>query len=115
VVSVRCSWPRSATSAGSPTRGGCAAGRGLTTRHRESDTKVQRRHITKQGSRLVRWAAIEAISGANRQPQIASVEARVGARRGVNICRVDTARHLLTLVCHGLRDGEIRCLQPRAA
>ncbi len=32
---------------------------GLTPRHRESDTVVHRGHITKQGSKLVRWAAIE--------------------------------------------------------
>jgi hypothetical protein len=34
---------------------------GLTPRHRESDTKVVRGKITKQGSKLVRWAALEAI------------------------------------------------------
>jgi len=85
---------------------------GLTTRHRESDTKVQRRHITKQGSRLVRWAAIEAISGANRQPQIASVEARVGARRGVNIGRVAAARHLLTLVCYDCETARSAACNP---
>jgi hypothetical protein len=44
------------------------------------------------------------------------VKARVGARRGYNIGRVAAARHLLTLVYYGLRDGEIRCLaQPDAA
>ena len=35
---------------------------GLTPKHRESDSKVMRGGITKQGSRLVRWAAIESIS-----------------------------------------------------
>ena len=30
---------------------------GLTPSHHESDTTVRRGHITKQGSRLVRWAA----------------------------------------------------------
>jgi len=35
---------------------------GLTPKHRESDTKVRRGSITKQGSKLVRWAAVEAIS-----------------------------------------------------
>jgi transposase len=83
---------------------------GLTPRHRESDTHVQRGRITRQGSRLLRWAAVEAVSGAARDPQIASVKARVGARRGRNVGRVAAARHLLTLVCYGLRDGEIRCL-----
>src|SRR5215218_8974978 len=34
----------------------------LTPRHRESDTTVRRGPITKQGPKLVRWAAIEAIS-----------------------------------------------------
>ena len=34
---------------------------GLTPRHRESDTKVTRGHVTKQGSRMLRWALIEAI------------------------------------------------------
>ena len=35
---------------------------GLTPTHHESDDKVNRGHITKQGSRLVRWAAVEAVS-----------------------------------------------------
>jgi transposase len=34
---------------------------GLTPRHRESDTKVRRGHITKQGPPLVRWALTGAI------------------------------------------------------
>ena len=33
---------------------------GMTPRHHQSDTTVRRGHITKQGSRLVRWAAVEA-------------------------------------------------------
>jgi transposase len=35
---------------------------GLAPRHRESDTKVVRGAITKMGSRLVRWAALEAVA-----------------------------------------------------
>jgi transposase len=34
---------------------------GLTPRHRESDTKVHRGRITKQGNNLLRWAAVEAV------------------------------------------------------
>ena len=83
---------------------------GLTPRLRESDAHSYRGHITKQGSRLLRWAAIEAVSGAARDRRVASVKARVGARRGHNIGRVAAARHLLTLVYYGLRDGHIRCL-----
>jgi transposase len=88
---------------------------GLTPRLRESDAHTQRGHITKQGSRLLRWAAVEAVSGAVRDPRIARVKARVGGRRGRNIGRVGAARHLLTLVYYGLRDGEIRCLATDAA
>jgi len=83
---------------------------GLTPRLRESDTHTRRGHITKQGSRLLRWAAIEAVSGAACDRRAAAVKARVGARRGHNIGRVAAARHLLTLVYYGLRDGNIRCL-----
>jgi transposase len=39
---------------------------GLTPRHRESDTKVSRGHVTKQGSRILRWAVCEAIGGSPR-------------------------------------------------
>ena len=42
---------------------------GLTPRHRESDIKVTRGHVTKQGSRLLRWAVIEAIQRAPRTRQ----------------------------------------------
>ena len=45
---------------------------GLTPRHRESDTVVHRGHITKQGSKLVRWAAIEAVQ---RHPTTAKIAA----------------------------------------
>jgi len=34
---------------------------GLTPKHHESDTHVRRGRITKQGSRLVRWAAVESV------------------------------------------------------
>ena len=34
---------------------------GLTPKHHESDTHVHRGRITKQGSRLIRWAAIESV------------------------------------------------------
>jgi hypothetical protein len=39
------------------------------------------------------------------------VKRRVGERRGRNVGKVAAARHLLTLVYYGLRDGEIRCLR----
>lgn len=83
---------------------------GLTPTHRESDTKVHRGHITKQGSRLVRWAAVEAVARQQQANPIADHRRRVADRRGKNIGRVAAARKLLTLVYYGLRDGDIRCL-----
>jgi transposase len=86
---------------------------GMTPRHRESDTKVHRGRITKQGNRLVRWAAVEAVQRVHRGA-IGAARARIGARRGVNIAKVAAGRKLLTLVYYGLRDGHIR-YQPRPA
>jgi transposase len=45
-----------------PTARHLVAWAGLTPRHRESDTVIRRGSITKHGSRLVRWAAIEAVA-----------------------------------------------------
>jgi transposase len=84
---------------------------GLTPKHRESDTHVHRGRVTKQGSRLVRWAAVEA---AQKVPGscawIAGARAGITLRRGRNIATVAVARKLLTLVFYGLRDGHIRAL-----
>lgn len=88
---------------------------GLTPKLRESDAHSHSGHITKQGSRLVRWAAVEAVSNRYCEQRLAAVKIRIAARRGVNIGRVAAARHLLTLVYYGIRDGEIRCLQSDAA
>ena len=83
---------------------------GLTPTHHESDEKVRRGHITKQGSRLVRWAAVEAVCRQHGDTPIRAHRERVADRRGTSIGRVAAARKLLTLVYYGLRDGEIRCL-----
>ena len=83
---------------------------GLTPTHHESDEKVRRGHITKQGSRIVRWAAVEAVSRQRTDTPIRSHHHRVAERRGTQIGRVAAARKLLTLVYYALRDGEVRCL-----
>jgi transposase len=82
---------------------------GMTPKHRESDTKVHRGRITKQGNHLVRWAAVEAVQRVHLGP-LASKKARLVVKRGTNIAKVAVARELLTLVYYGLRDGHIRCL-----
>jgi len=85
---------------------------GLTPKHRESDLHVHRGRVTKQGSRLVRWAVVEA---AQKVPAscawLAGARAGITVRRGRNIATVAVARKLLTLVFYGLRDGHIRALQ----
>jgi transposase len=99
----------------SPARLCCWAG--LTPRHRESDLKVARGHITKQGSPLLRWAVVEAIQ---RQPAgpIRDVKDRIIARRGKearSIAKTAAARHLLTCVFYAMRDGQARSLARRTA
>jgi transposase len=86
---------------------------GLTPRHRESDIKVTRGHVTKQGSPRLRWAVIEAVQRVPRDSVIGSVKDAITGRRGKearNIAKVAAARRLLTLVFYGMRDGQIRCL-----
>jgi transposase len=87
---------------------------GLTPTHRESDTTVRRGRITKQGSRLVRWAAVEAVQRVPAHTRLGQVRDRVGARRGRNIGVVAAARELTGLVFYGLRDHHIRCLPIRS-
>jgi transposase len=84
---------------------------GLTPRHRESDVKVRRGSITKQGSTLVRWAAIEAVSNGRGGPKLKADYHRIAERRPNNVARTAVARKLLVLVYYGLRDGKIRCLE----
>ncbi len=83
---------------------------GLTPKHHESDTTVHRGRITKQGSRLVRWAAVEAVQRVSAATRLGQVRDRVAARRGRNIGVVAAARELTGLVFYGLRDHRIRCL-----
>jgi transposase len=85
---------------------------GLTPKHHESDLKAHRGGVTKAGSKMVRWAAVEAISHLHGGPKLQRDYHRLADRRGRNIARVAVARKLLTLVYYGLRDGEIRCLAP---
>jgi transposase len=94
-----------------PGPGQLASWAGLTPRHYESDTKVIRGHITKQGSRMLRWAVTEAIQRqpAGSRPRL--VKDGIIARRGKearNIAKVAAARELLTLVFYGMRDGDVR-------
>jgi len=92
---------------------------GLTPRHRESDVHVHRGQITKQGSRIVRWAAVEAAQRHHGETKLARDFSRISSSHGEGpgarkIARVAVARKIVTLVYYGLRDGEIRCLAEKA-
>jgi transposase len=84
---------------------------GLTPRHCESGTEVIRGHVSRQGSRMLRWALVEAIQHqpAGTRPQQA--KEAILARRGKqarNIAKTAAARVLLTQVFCALRDGHVR-------
>jgi transposase len=68
---------------------------GLTPKHHESDTHVHRGRITKQGSRLVRWAAIESVQALGPDTGAGRLKRRVGDRRGRNIGKTAAARQQL--------------------
>jgi len=97
-----------------PTARHLASWAGLCPRHRESDDKVTRGRITKQGSRLVRWAAVEAAQRLRSDSWLKTDLLRLAARRGKSIAKVAVARKIITLVYYGLRDGHIRCLEEAA-
>jgi transposase len=91
---------------------------GLTPRHYESDTKVIRGHVSKQGSRMLRWALVEAIQRqpAGTKPRLA--RDAIIARRGDQargIAKTAAARILLTQVFYGMRDGHVRRAISQAA
>src|SRR5918999_208091 len=87
---------------------------GLTPTVRSSDGKARLGHITRQGSRPLRWALVEAAQHSVRGggPLRLDFE-RIAKRRGRKIAKVAVARKILTLCYYGLRDGEIRCLARR--
>jgi hypothetical protein len=74
---------------------------------------VRRGPITKQGSALIRWAAVEAAHCADHAAWLSEKRTVIAGRRGRNVATVAVARRLLTLVYYGLRDGHIRALEAR--
>lgn len=79
---------------------------GLTPTERSSADHTRRGHISKQGSRWLRWILVEAATNAVRDPQLGRFAARIARRRGVKIARVAVARRLLTLCYYALRDPQ---------
>jgi len=85
---------------------------GLTPKHRESDTHVHRGRITKQGSPLVRWGAVESVKRIGPGTVVGAHKHRVAKRRGKNIGTVAAARKQIEFVFYALRDHHVRALHP---
>jgi len=84
---------------------------GLTPRHHESDLTVIRGHVSKQGSRMLRWALTEAIQHQPAGTRPRQAKEAIIARRGDgarNIAKTAAARVLLTQVFYAMRDGHVR-------
>ena len=64
---------------------------GLTPKHHQSDTKIHRGRITKMGSKLVRWAAIEAVQRVGPHTRLGAFRDAVAERRGRNQAKVAAA------------------------
>lgn len=67
--------------------------------------------MTRQGSRILRWAVIEAVQWQPAGARSRQVKDAVIARRGreaKNIAKVATARELLCDVFYAMRDGRVR-------
>jgi transposase len=84
---------------------------GLTSRHHESDLTVIRGHVSKQGSRMLRWALTEAVQHQPASARPRRAKEAITARRGPqarNIAKTAAARVLLTQVFYAMRDGHVR-------
>ena len=76
------------------------------------------RHCSKQGSRLLRWALVEAIQHQPASARPRAAREAIVARRGSqarNIAKTAAARVLLTQVFYALRDGHVRRASDPAA
>jgi transposase len=79
---------------------------GLTPSERSSADHVRRGHISKQGSRWLRWVLVEAATRPQRDPDLRRFIDGIAARRGTKVARVALARRLLTLCFYALRDED---------
>jgi len=77
---------------------------GLTPSEHSSAEHTRRGHISKQGSRWLRWVLVEAAARPQADPHLRAFVDRIASRRGTKIARVALARRLLTLCFYALRD-----------
>src|SRR5215218_1849723 len=80
---------------------------GLTPTERSSAEHTHRRHISKQGSRWLRWAMVESASRPYlKDPALRGFRDGIARRRGPKIAKVALAHRLLTLCYYALRDED---------
>ncbi len=77
---------------------------GLTPSEHSSAEHTRRGHISKQGSRWLRWAMVEAATRPRLAPELRRFYDPIARRRGKFIARVALSRRLLTLCYYALRD-----------
>jgi transposase len=78
---------------------------GLTPTEHSSAEHARRGHISKQGSRWLRWAMVESASRPSlKDPTLRRFRDQIARRRGSKIAKVALARRLLTLCYYALRD-----------
>src|SRR6266540_3093127 len=78
---------------------------GLTPTEHSSAEHTRRGHISKQGSRWLRWAMVESASRPSlKDPTLRRFRDSIARRRGPKIAKVALARRLLTLCYYALRD-----------
>jgi hypothetical protein len=91
-------------------------------RHRRTPSAFVRRcrsrsrargRITKQGSRRVRWAAVESVKALGPTSVVGAYKKQVADRRGKNIGTVAAASRRVEFVFYALRDHHVRALHLR--
>ncbi len=89
---------------------------GLTPREHSRAGHTRRGHISKQGSRRVRWVMVEAAMHGLRNAKLREWYLSIAARRGEKIAAVAVGRRLLTLAYYALRDSQgCRAFPPRSS
>ena len=80
---------------------------GLVPSVRQSGGAERHGRITRQGSRLLRWALVEAAIHAARKPgPLREHYLRIRKKKGAKVARVAAARKLCTYIYHMLREGK---------
>ena len=81
---------------------------GLCPSIRQSGDKEIRGHITKQGSKLLRWVLVQCANAAVRNDEhLRNFYLRIKRRKGHNVAIVATARKMLVCIYHMLKKKEV--------